>query len=357
MSEPVRFGVVGTGWRAEFFVRLGRLRPDVLDVAGVVARRPERADQVRAEWGTPTFGTVEELLAAGPQFVITSLPWETNPGVVEQLVEAGVAVLSETPPAPDRAGLEQLWSRVGDSGLVQVAEQYPLMPMHAARLAAVRLIGTPTSVQISSTHQYHATALIRSFLGVGPGAGATVSGQTFTAPLLDPMARAGWNPDPGPHPATTTLATVDFGPAGMGLYDFTDNQWHNRLRSRRLVVRGSHGEIADDRLIRWAGPESIVGSPFLRRQSGYDLDLEGYDSEYISLDGEILWQNPFVGRRLSDEEIAILTQLTAMATWCRGDGPPPYPLAEAAQDHTLALAIDESVAAGRPVDVPPGPWA
>jgi predicted dehydrogenase len=358
-AEPVRFGVVGTGWRTGFFVRLARLRPDVLSLTGVVASGPERAAEVGAAWGLPAHLSVEELLDAGdPEFVITSLPWPVNPGVVEELAGRGVPVLSETPPAPDGSGLRRLWERVGGSGRVQVAEQYPLMPMHAARLAAVRAgwIGTPTSVQISSTHGYHAMALIRAYLGAGP-APATIHGSAFTAPLLDPMDKAGWRPDPQAGPVRTTIATVDLGDLGMGLYDFTDNQWHNRLRGRRLVVRGSHGEIADTSLTRWAGPERILTSPILRRQSGYDLDLEGYDTEWIVLDGQELWRNPFPGLRLADEDVAILSLLVATAAWARGAGPAPYPLAEACHDHALALAIDESIAAGRTVTLTPGPWA
>jgi predicted dehydrogenase len=357
-ETPVRFGVVGTGWRAEFFVRLGRLLPDVLTVTGVVGRNPVRSAEVAARWGIAGFGSVQALLGeSAPDFVISSVPWDANPEVLEQAVGLGVPVLSETPPAPDQAGLVALWERVGQSGLVQVAEQYPLMPLHAARLTAVRrgLIGTPTSVQISSTHQYHAMALIRSFLGAGIGP-ATVQAGRFQAPLLDPLTRDGWNADPGPRQAGTTIATVDLGAAGMGLYDFTDNQWHNRLRSRRLVVRGSHGEMVDDNVTRWADPERILRSPLLRRQSGYDLDLEGYDSEFLVLDGEELWRNPFCGLRLSDEEIAILTMLVATAAWSRKEGPPPYPLAEACHDHALALAVDESVAQGRAVELLPGPW-
>jgi hypothetical protein len=69
---------------------------------------------------------------------------------------------------------------------VQVAEQYLLMPAHAARLAAVRAgaIGSPTSVQVSSTHLYHAVSMIRGLLGVGFEP-ATVSARSFTAPLAD----------------------------------------------------------------------------------------------------------------------------------------------------------------------------
>jgi predicted dehydrogenase len=355
----VRFGVIGTGWRSEFFVRLGRLLPDVLTVTGVVGRTPERSAEVAAGWSTAGFGSAAELVAeTAPDFVISSLPWETNPGMLEHLVGLGVAVLSETPPAPDQAGLAELWARVGASERVQVAEQYSLMPLHAARLAAVQrgVIGTATSVQISSTHQYHAMALIRSFLGLGL-APAVVRGSRFSAPLLDPMARAGWVAEPVERDTETTIATVDFGNGRMGLYDFTDNQWHNRLRTRRLVVRGSQGEIVDDGVTRWAGPERILTSSLQRRQSGYDLDLEGYDSEWIALDGEELWRNPFLGLRLSDEEIAILSMLVATAAWSRKEGPAPYPLAQACQDHALALAVDESIATDRPVELLAQPWA
>src|SRR5207302_1574827 len=92
-----------------------------------------------------------------------------NPGVVATLVEAGVRVLAETPPAPDEAGLRELWARVGERRMVQVAEQYLLMPGHAARreLIARGVIGRPTSVQVSSTHGYHAVSMMRGLLGVG----------------------------------------------------------------------------------------------------------------------------------------------------------------------------------------------
>jgi hypothetical protein len=36
------------------------------------------------------------------------------------------------------------------------------------------------------------------------------------------------------------------------------------------------------------------------------------------------------------------TLLDLTANWVRGEGPEPYPLAEGAQDHQVALAIEES---------------
>lgn len=96
-TGPIRFGIVGSGWRAEFFVRLARALPERLAVAGVVTRSAERVAQLKAEWGVPAFRTVSELCAAEPEFVIPSVPWEITPQVVQELVEREVPVLAETP--------------------------------------------------------------------------------------------------------------------------------------------------------------------------------------------------------------------------------------------------------------------
>lgn len=55
-AAPIRFGIVGSGWRAEFFARLARALPERLAVVGVVTRSAERAARVEAEWGCPPFG-------------------------------------------------------------------------------------------------------------------------------------------------------------------------------------------------------------------------------------------------------------------------------------------------------------
>ncbi len=292
-----------------------------------------------------------------PEFVVTSVPWPVNPEVIGTLVEAGVPVLAETPPAPDAEGLRALWSRVGERRLVQVAEQYLLMPGHAARRELVRLglVGTPTSDQVSSTHEYHAASMIRGLLGVGFGP-VRVNASRMLAPLLDPLTRAGWTGEEEPREAATTLATLDFGGGASGLYDFTDNQWHNRLRQRRIVIRGSLGEIVDDAVVRWGGPRTVLRSEIVRSQLGHDLNLDGYDTEHISFEGEVIYRNPFVGLRLMDEEIAIATLLSTTAAWVRDEGPEPYPLAEASQDHLIGLAIGRSAQLGTQVVTEIEPW-
>jgi len=353
-----RFAVVGSGWRARFFLRMARLMPERFAVTGVVSRSEVRGAEVQREWGVPTARTVADALAMErPDFVVVSVPWAVTPEVVRELVARDVPVLAETPPAPDVPGLRELWAAVGHSGLVQVAEHSPFMPAHAARIEALRrgLIGDVTSVQISSTHQYHAVALIRAMLGVGFGEVA-VTARTFTAPLVDPVARDGWTGDDEPRDATTTLATLDFGDGRSGLYDFTDNQWHNPLRTNRIVVRGSRGELVDDRIVRLAAERTVVESRLVRRQAGIEQDLDGFDLDHLSVDGDVVYRNSFQGARLADDDVAVASLLAGTAAWVAG-GPGPYPLAQASQDHLLGLAIGEAARTGATVRTSVEAWA
>jgi len=142
----------------------------------------------------------------------------------------------------------------------------------------------------------------------------------------------------------------------MGLYDFTDNQWWNPLRARRIVVRGSLGEISDERVVRLLDPTTPVESRLLRRQTGVDLNLEGNDVVHISFDGRVVYRNPFAGTRLSEDDVAVADLLERTGAWARGEGPEPYPLADGLQDHLISLAIGESARTGRDVTTTTEAW-
>lgn len=354
-----RYAVVGAGWRASVFLRMAYLMPDRFEVTGVVTRRAEVGAELEAQWGVPTHRDVESMLAADrPDFVVLSVPWPVTPELTRQLVAAGVPVLAETPPAPDADGMRALWADVGASGLVQVAEQYALMPLHAARLEIVRsgLIGVPGSVLVSSTHNYHAVALMRRFLDVGRGP-VTVRAQTFTADLVDPITPTGWTHETAAKPARTVLASVDFGEGRMGRYDFTDNQWWNPLRPDHLVVRGSAGEIWDETVVRMVDDVTPMTSRIERASTGVGMNYEGLDLTHLSLDGRVVFRNGFEGARLSDDDIGVAALLTQTGAWVREEAEPPYPLAEACHDHLVGLAIDEALGSGESVRVEADVWS
>lgn len=354
---PVRFGIVGTGWRTDFFLRIASALGDRLTLAGLATRSAEKGAAVEAAWGVPTARDVEELTGRfRPDFVVSSVPWAITPAIIETVAGHGIPILAETPPAPDHDGLVRLWQRVADPGLVQVAEQYPLLPIVQACRAMIDdgQLGAVTSAQISWTQQYHAVALLRAVLGAGIGP-VSVNAESYRSPVIESLGRDGWPRTVRETTVEQTVAMINFD-GRLGVYDFTEGQWFHPLLARRIDIRGSRGEIVDHRLTRMLDARTPVTEPLLRRQTGADGDLEGFDLDTISAGGRVWYRNPFQGKRFADEDIAIATLLIRMADWVRGTGEPPYPLAQASQDHAIALAINESAASGQRVRVAPGPW-
>ena len=354
-----KIAIVGAGWRSEFYLRIAQMLPDKFEIVGIVVRNSERHLDLENRFRVPVYSSTSELLLhQKPKFAVSAVSWDSNPEILRELIAAGVYVLSETPPAPDLETLRRLWQDVGSSEMVQVAEQYLYLPGHAARLSVIKRgeIGTPTSVEVSSTHGYHAVSMMRGFLhsGFEP---ISVSASRFSAPLVDPLTRDGWNMNLEPKEAGTTIALIDFGQGKSGIYNFVDNQWHNQLRHRRIVVRGSNGELVDDKVIRLIDGPAITSSEFVRYQLGQDLNLDGHDTEHISFDGKVVYKNSFVGLRLMDEEIAIAHMMVAMSDWIHGKSQAPYPLREAAQDQMVSLTIDESLKTGRTVRKDVEAWA
>lgn len=345
----VAFVVVGWGYRSRAWWEAAR--GIGAECVGVVVRSPR-------ETPVPAFGSLSEAIAAtGARLAVASVSWDATPAIAREAADAGIGIVVETPPAPDSDGLEALWRHVGATGLVQVAEQYPRYPSHAARLAltASGVIGTPTQVQVSSTQTYHALSLMRAHLGWPDGA-TRVTATSVTAPVLQPLSRAGWTGATEPEAATTTHAVLDFGDGRSGVYDFTDNLTRNLLRFRRLTVRGTLGELDADTVVRWGGPETILTSRIERRQSGYDLDMSGYDTETLSHDGRVLWRNPWPGLHWPDDTLATATLLRDALAWAADEGPEPYPLERALTDARLGFAIQAAVEAGGTLTVPAPPW-
>lgn len=357
-DRALRVAVVGTGFRARAFLALADRLPGVFTVSGVVTRSARSGGPGRGRLGVPTHRAARDLVRGDrPDLVVTALPPDVNPDVVCELVDLGLPVLSETPPAADVDGLRRLWQQVGRTGLVQVAEQYPLTPTTAARLRLLHsgVIGRVTSAQVSSTHLHHAAALVRTFLGTGFET-AAVRAVATPAQLVDPLSRSGWTDDDSERAVSTTIATLGFAGGASALYDYTDNQMRNPLRAARTVVRGTRGELVDDWVTRLTGPRSVVRSPVVRRQTGQDLDLAVPELDLISCEGDVLYRNPFPGARLSDEEIAMATVLERAGAAARGAGEVGYPLAQGSQDALLGFAIRQSAATGRTVQTEQEAW-
>ena len=350
------FGLVGSGWRSEFFLRIARALPDQFTVAGLVTRDAERGRLLEARWGVPTFRTPEPLgTEVESAFAVVSVPAAAATEIVTTLAARGVPVLAETPAGADLDALLALWRLVERGAMIQVAEQYIYQPAHAARLSLVRsgVLGEVSEAQASVAHGYHGVSLLRHFLGAG-FARPHISARLFTAPLVAGPDRAG---PPGAHvvgPSRQVIAHCDFGDR-LGIHDFAGGQYFSWIRSPRVLIRGERGEIKDNEVRFLTDFATPVKLGLVRVDTGQDGNLEGHALRGILAGREWVYTSPFPDARLSDEEVAVATVLRRMAEHVAG-GPPVYCFADAAQDQYLALAIEEAAATGTVVTPARQPW-
>jgi predicted dehydrogenase len=357
MAAPIRFGMIGAGWRAEFFTRIAAAMPDRFQIVGVHTRDPAKAAAFGVKWTIPVCDSLEALADLEPDFVVLSVSVGAHLDYSRRLHALNLAVLCETPAAPDVAAMTEIWRMVEQGFRIHVAEQYLFQPFHAARLALCQdgRLGKVSVARVSTAHGYHGVSLMRKFLGIG-FEDATIRARQFVSPVVQGANRNGPPAEEKIVDGTQVLADFDFGDR-LGIFDFTDIQYWSYIRSHRVVIRGERGEIADNE-VRWLRDfRTPVVNTLQRRDRGQGGDLDGYWLESIQLGGETVFSNPFWRGRLMDDEVAIATALEKMAAYVRDEGDGPYSFAEAAQDQYLSLLMLEAAKTGETVRTSRQPWA
>ncbi len=350
------FALIGAAWRGEFFLRIARDLPERFPLVGVVVRDPAKRAKFQHDWSFPVFASVDELLAhTQPSFAVTSVGWSANLPLIESLAERGVPVLSETPLAPELPDLHRAFALSQGGARIQNAEQYIFRPMHAARLALARSgrLGTVCEADVSVAHGYHGVSLLRHYLDVGLRL-PRVTARKFTTRLTGGPGRGGPPKEHTVKESDRTVAQLDYGDR-LGIYDFTGDQYYSWIRSPRVLLRGERGEVNGITVCLLKDFRTPVRFDLVRRDTGRDDSLEGFDHQAILGGDEILYENPFPGPRWLDDEIAIATSLAKMQEYV-STGTEFYGVAEACHDRYLDLLIAEAVKTGGTVEASPQPW-
>jgi predicted dehydrogenase len=354
---PTDFAVIGGGYRAGFFLRVAKALPHLFRVCGVVARREETRAALEGEWGVPAYPTLAALLdEAAPAFAVASVSADAAPGVITDAVSHGLAVLTETPPAPDLEGLLSLYRLAEGGARIQVAEQYHLEPLISAQIAVARSgrLGSVTEALASVCHGYHGVSVLRRLLGVG-FENPVVTAHEFTSRMQAGPGRAGDPEDDRLIDESHVSARLDFG-GRLGVFDFSTDQYRSWIRSPHVLVRGDRGELRDAELRYVEDFRTPMRSDIRRIDAGNSGNHEGMFLRGLVEGGRWLYRNPFLPARLADDELSVAALLRGMADYVRG-GPEVYSLAEACQDQYLALAIRQSAESGEGIRTETQPWA
>lgn len=354
--NPIRFGLIGGGWRAEFFIRIAQALPHLFEISKVLVRDSAKAQVFGKRLNVKTCTTLEELLAGEKlSFVVTSVPRKANVDMCAQLLASNMPVLSETPPG-QAEDLNQVW-QLHEKGLrIQVAEQLHLRPMHAARIAIARsgLLGNVHHAKVSVAHGYHGISLIRRLLGI------TFEDVRITACRVPSTIAAGPGRD-GPPKAEAVekdmqeLGWFDFGDR-FAQFDFAGSQYFSYIRSTGMIVQGDRGEIHDMDVRYLKDFKTPIHTTLTRHAAGENDNLEGCFFKGIQAGDSWVYTNPYAAGRLSDDEIAIASCLQKMHEYVQG-GQAFYSLAEACQDFYLADLMTAAAQSGLPCQSEKQVWA
>lgn len=295
----IKFGVIGSGWRSEFYLRIAALLPNIFNVSGVYIRNTEKRAEFSKKYAYPIFDNLDDLLKTDFDFIVSCVNKASICEVATMLDQKGIPVLTETP--IDKSGL---------SDNIQVAEQFHFMPRNQAykKIIDSRILGEIKQVQLSCCHDYHAASLIRFFLDT-----KDEMPKKHTLTLNDTVNRynsRGGYITPCEVTAEQKLTVFEF-KNKTAIYDFNYEQYFSDIRASRIVIRGTNGEIIDNKCTYLVNglPHSFE---ITRNVNGTEENLDGYSLNYICGNGKILYKNPFINARLSDEEIAIATCLVKM---------------------------------------------
>lgn len=342
--ERIRFAVIGSGWRAQFYIRIAKALPEQFELTGVLIRDKEKGEQFSRLHNVKTVQTMEELQKDGPDYVVLAIKRGIISGYLPKLFSMGIPVLCETPPGEDLEALNSLWAEYKKyNGRIQVAEQYFLQPLYAAWEKVIRSgrLGEVENINISSLHGYHGASIIRRYLNAG-FTNAVIYGKRFWFDVTETYGREGMVFDGGVFKCSRDRLTMEFENGKTAYFDFSDPaQYHSFIRTRQLTVQGVRGEI-DDMTVRYLTEKNIPVTQQLNR-----IDLGVYNNQEwahygIMLGEEFLYRNPFVNARLNDDEIAVAACMKKMAEYTK-TGEAFYSLKEALQDMYICLIMDEAL--------------
>jgi len=343
--DKIRFGVIGSGWRAEFYIRIAKALPEQFELTKVLIRDKDKGKDFGRIHQVSVVQTLEELEKDQPDYIVLVIKRGIISEYLPRLFEKGIPVLCETPPGESLEALHKVWENFQKyNARIQIAEQYFAQPLYAAWYEAIcsGKLGEVENINISSLHGYHGASIIRQYLNAGFG-NARIYGKRFWFDVTETYGRDGMALDGKVFRCSRDRLTMEFGNGKIAFFDFSDPaQYHSFIRTRRLSVQGVRGEI-DDMVIRYLTKENIPVTQELNR-----IDLGVYNnqdwSHYgIMLGEEFLYKNPFGNARLNDDEIAVATCMKRMGEYLE-TGKEFYGLKDALQDMYLCLTMEEALA-------------
>nr|MDT0658191.1 Gfo/Idh/MocA family oxidoreductase [Micromonospora sp. DSM 115978] len=319
-----------------------------------------------ARYGVPGFGHLDDLLEKTRPDVcvlaVTPPPSPANGHVLARCLEAGVAVLAETPIALTLDEADRIVDLADKATApVTVAENYPRTPRRRLMTLLVEAgVFGPVNVVYADFvgHGYHGISVIRSYVGPAEPVVA-VRGDRHEFPVTPHAAR------PGEPPQGTELwqfGVLEFGNSARGVFSFSTLAYHSAMRPRRHAqvrfLAGRGMGVGDDLMVLDpSGSASTVDVVATHEVVGGRRVLTALTAPAAG----VTWENPLRAYPLvggdQHSPLTIGLQLLGLHRTATGDAEPEYGVVAARYDRLVDLALQRSWETGLEVRIPAVPPA
>jgi len=326
--ERIRFSIIGTGWRSEFYVRIALKATKYFELLAIKVRNKEKEEHFK-KMKVRCVYTEEELLEDKPDFVVVCVDKAHLFEVTLGLLEKGINVFCETPLSVEKEKLLYMMDNLDKiPGKLVITEQYPFLPLYgtAKSVIAEGLMGDVQSVHLSCCHDYHAIALARYFLDEKER-GELIFIDKCEESYLETGNRGGAVEDGECRKVKRKRFLYRFKDGKTFTYDFTSDQYHSAFNKTHFEIRGEKGYICDHNF--------------------YGKDIKGFFGESessrlifeFSCDGTKGYAMPYYTELLEGDEAAIAYMMHNFKGYLKGDEKLVYPPEEAMLDAIIATEV------------------
>lgn len=360
-TEPLRVALVGCGRRGRetYLPVLSTMDRHFRLVA--VCDPDERArSETAAEYGVPGYASIDDLLAqASPDacvLVVTPPPSPANGEALARCMEAGVAVLAETPIALTLDEADAIVARAEVAKApVTIGENYPRTPAHRLKIKLVEAgVFGPVNVVYADFvgHGYHGISVIRGYVGADVPVVA-VRGDRHEFAVTPHVPRPG---DRSQDRELWQFGVLEFGTGARGVFSFSTLAYHSPMRPRRRAqvrfLAGRGMGVGDDLTVLDddGAARSVDIVPVIERVAGVAVPVA------LTAPGTgVSWDNPLRSYPLADGDqhspLTIGLQLLSLYRSAVGEAEPEYGVVAARYDRLVDLALLESWETGGEVRI------
>ncbi len=298
----IKFIILGGGWRSEFYLRIAKALPNDFSVSGVYVRKDEKREYIEKKYNVKGFSNLEDILNEDFDFIVNCISYGYVSDLSISLADRGYYILSETPALKEPTG-EHAYEKI------QVAEQYHQKGTYQAikKLIDSGVIGDVHHINISIGHDYHAMSMMR-FLLDEYDAPQKLCDYNLEDDMIISHGRGGESENKVLKSTKQQLIVFDFN-GKSAIYDFNGEQYFSPIRRDRLLIRGTRGEICNEKVRYFNSDGKLVEGDIVLKTAGL---LEGFYNDRMVFFDKVLYDFPFKEARLSEEECAILNCLTGM---------------------------------------------